>query len=182
MDTTETGGFLTLTQGLQVGGGNIVIWAPASYSNGSGLIGDAFPPKSNFKTIVWQEDIMPQYVLREAATILLELPADESEQELVVEGFLLPGQMVVFKSSLNFNADPAQVTVTFEQEFFAGSSTSDARYISFPMSIRFTHNGQVATLAGVDYPKHNIFGRGAQVIGAYAEDPANVSPPAIIQF
>jgi hypothetical protein len=173
MDTTETGGFLELTEGLQVGGGRNVIWAPAEYLDGE--FGGSVANAPNYQGVLVTESTLPENVMHDAASILLVPPDDNGTYLLNFGGFFRQGQIVRIITFGPPESDPFSLTLATPAEFYVGSNG----YFPAPLPLNFTHAGQTATIMGVYNRKNALFGRVNAVIGTTSVDPT-VAPPTVV--
>jgi hypothetical protein len=169
MDTTETGAFLELTEGLQVGGGRQIMWAPASYPSdiNLSLVG------VNFNGIIFTEDTMPEEVMRQASAIIIAAPNDGESYSLSFEGYFGPGQLVHIGVMGLPTYDPFQLVLGTPTEFNVGANN----YFTAPFLVTFTDVGQTATVVGIHNRKNSLFGKQNAVIGTTSADPTVAPPP-----
>jgi hypothetical protein len=168
MDTTETGGFLELTEGLQVGGGRLALWVP-SYAPPA-LLDIIKGPFNIFRTLVLG-DTFPAALLRDTNSISLVLPTEEDgDFTLDVEGFLLPGQELYVDTNLGLfpATDEFTVTIRFSAELavqFGPELDSITPWIGVTLNEEF----QGFTAKGVVYTRGagGLLLREPKIIGTY---------------
>jgi hypothetical protein len=173
MDTNESGAFLELTEGLQVGGGRNVIWAPAEYLEGA--YGGGIISLPSYQGLLITESTLPENVMHDAAAILLAPPDDNGTYSIEFGGFFRQGQVVPIIVLGDQDSDPFSLSVGTPTEFIVGAN----QYIPGPFPLTFTHAGQTATIMGVHNRKDALFGRMNAVIGVTSADPT-VAPPAFV--
>jgi hypothetical protein len=161
MDTYETGTFLNLTEGLQIGGGKQIIWAPpyfeADIDTVMGLFGSV---DDSPQTEIFTGAAMPQDVLDRASSVLLMPPQDGGTEFITVDGFMGPGKILPILLFQALPVDPFTLSVFFQVEY----NTPDG-YDVFGSGLQFTEQLQAAAVIGLHHPTGSMFRRWHMVLG-----------------
>jgi hypothetical protein len=161
VDTTETGTFLELTEGLQIGGGKQVIWAPPYFDGDiDSELGIALDIANSPQTEVFTGQSLPQDVMDRASSLLIVPPQDGGSEIISVEGFLGPGKILPIFIFQLAEVDSFQLDVFFNLEVF-----TFGRYVNLGVGPQFTELLQSASVIGVNNPDGSVFRRWHMVLG-----------------